>query len=83
MARPASIQIQLLLKLNCIQLKLIVFVLLYSNTTLVKVKYFSNKVAKELKKIQIQLLLKLNVMAIKIQYSPTNSNTTLVKVKYL
>ena len=55
--------------------------LLYSNTTLVKVKLAKKKNIKMLQLIQIQHLLKLNADAQEVNAQARNSNTTLVKVK--
>ena len=58
--------------------------MVYSNTTLVKVKYAPNRSKCDwLKLIQIQHLLKLNYLININGGSSDNSNTTLVKVKFL
>ena len=55
--------------------------LLDSNTTFVKVKWFMGRWSKDTKKIQIQHLLKLNIMIVFRYFNYINSNTTFVKVK--
>ncbi len=65
-----EIQIQLLLKLNVDGAREFAGKSLYSNTTLVKVKYISSIITPFLASIQIQLLLKLNyTLTLKFLYA--------------
>ena len=56
---------------------------LNSNTTLVKVKLCTTVEACSNIRIQIQHLLKLNITLYTRQFNANNSNTTLVKVKFI
>ena len=75
------IQIQHLLMLNFHDL-LPPYNRLYSNTTLVNVKFYSRAFLGPRQAIQIQHLLKLNEGVLNVNPLDINSNTTLVKVKF-
>ena len=77
-----KIQIQHLLKLNCVSTGYCAENTYYSNTTLVKVKLFHWASVYWNAQIQIQHLLKLNARTEEDALQQNmNSNTTLVKVK--